>query len=96
MSSLLVSQPHEEEGEGVGQKMERPQRAINEDTTKTKRKGNIDYPEELRSRFGEAFLPYASKLESVEANRIKRKRKGKNKKKQPLRITNIPRYIKGK
>ena len=96
MSSLIVSQPHEEEGEGVGQKMERPQRAINEDTTKTKRKGNIDYPEELRSRFGEAFLPYASKLESVEANRIKRKRKGKNKKKQPLRITNIPRYITGK
>ena len=39
-----------------------------------------EYSKDLQSRFGTAFLPYASQLESVERKRIIRKRKGKNKK----------------
>ena len=50
------------------------------------------YSNELRSRFGEAFLPFASNLESVEKDRIIRKRKGKNKRPQPKEITNLPNY----
>jgi hypothetical protein len=51
------------------------------------------YSEQLRSRFGEAFLPFASILESVERERIPRKRRGKNIKKQPRKITNLPVYL---
>ena len=51
-----------------------------------------DYPEDLRSRFGEAFLPFASNLESVEKNRIDRKRRGKHAQKQPTKITRLPAY----
>ena len=50
------------------------------------------YSDDLRSRFGKAFLPYATMLESVEYNRTKRKRKGKNKKRQLTKITAIPSY----
>ena len=50
------------------------------------------YSIDLRSRFGEAFLPYASQLESVRKIQTVRKRKGKNKRKQPTRITNISKY----
>ena len=50
------------------------------------------YSIDLRSRFGEAFLPYASQLESVRKTQTVRKRKGKNKRKQPTRITKIPKY----
>ena len=52
------------------------------------------YSKDLRSRFGEAFLPFASRLESVEKKRTLRKRKGKNKKNQPTRITKVPMYQK--
>ena len=50
------------------------------------------YSDDLRSRFGKAFLPFATMLESVEYNRTKRKRKGKNKKRQLTKITAIPSY----
>ena len=50
------------------------------------------YSEDLRSRFGTAFLPYASQLESVEKVRTIRKRKGKNKRKKPVKITTIGEY----
>ena len=52
-----------------------------------------EYPEDLGSRFGEAFLPFASKLESVEKNRIERKRRGKHARKQPTKITRFPSYL---
>ena len=55
--------------------------------------GEITYSDDLRSRFGVAFLPFASQLESVEMSQTQRKRKGKNKKKQPVRLTKIPKYI---
>ena len=51
-----------------------------------------EYSPELRSRFGEAFLPFATNLESVESERTKRKRKGRNKRLQPKEITNLPTY----
>ena len=45
--------------------------------TNTNNEGQ-QYSKELRSRFGEAFLPFASKkLESVEKERTPQKRKGK-------------------
>ena len=53
---------------------------------------NRTYSDDLKSRFGTAFLPYAHQLESVEKVKKKRKRKGRNKKKQPVRVTTIPRY----
>ena len=56
------------------------------------KKSDDEYSMELRSRFGEAFLPFASKLESIEKPRIIRRRKGRNKKKQPSKITRIPKY----
>ena len=59
-------------------------------------KNGETYSHELRSRFGEAFLPFASKMESIERERIMRKRKGKNKKKQPPRLSTIPMYKKNK
>ena len=54
------------------------------------------YSQDIRSRFGEAFLPFASKLESVEKERIDRKRRGKNVRKQPTNISSIPTYRKEK
>ena len=53
---------------------------------------NNKYSKELRSRFGEAFLPFAYQLESVRREQTQRKRKGKNRRKQPVRITKIPKY----
>ena len=60
---------------------------------KGKKFNKTKYSTELRSRFGEAFLPFATRLESVEDNGLIRKRKGKNKNKvQPNRITKLPQY----
>ena len=47
---------------------------------------------ELRSRFGEAFLPYIEHLESVEKPRVQRKRRGKNIRKQPTTLSQLPKY----
>ena len=55
-------------------------------------KPSTTYSTELRSRFGEAFLPFASKLESVEKTRVERKRRGHNVRKQPMEITKEPNY----
>ena len=60
--------------------------------TNTYEKTDKEYSKDLQSRFGTAFLPYASQLESVEKKRIIRKRKGKNKKKKPVKVTKIPGY----
>ena len=65
---------------------------INKNKGKENTKNKRIYTSEQRSRFGEAFLPYANRLESVEDNRIKRKRRHKNKKKTTEEITNIPIY----
>ena len=51
-----------------------------------------EYSKDLQSRFGTAFLPYASQLESVEQYRTIRKGRRKNKKKKPVRTTKIPGY----
>ena len=40
-----------------------------------------DYSDNLRSRFGEAFLPFATQLENVDKIQVIRKRRGRNKKK---------------
>ena len=61
----------------------------NKETKNTK---IMEYSSNLRSRFGEAFLPFASHLESIEKERVERKRRGKNSRKQPTTITNIPSY----
>ena len=50
------------------------------------------YSLEIRSRFGEAFLPYVENLESIEKPRVERKRRGKNIRKQPTTITQLPKY----
>ena len=47
---------------------------------------------ELRSRFGEAFMPFASKLESVREQSTERKRKGRTKRDEPRSITTLPQY----
>ena len=52
----------------------------------------IDYSQDLQSRFGRAFLPFATQLESVEKEKTWRKRKGKNKRKQPVKLTKLPSY----
>ena len=46
---------------------------------KENKKEKMKRSEELRSRFGEAFLPFIHQLESMEKERTLRKRKGKNK-----------------
>ena len=60
-------------------------------TIEAKKKGP-SYSKDLQSRFGTAFLPYAARLESVEKIKTIRKRKGKNQRKQPPRMTNLPNY----
>ena len=45
---------------------------INKNKGKENTKNKRIYTSEQRSRFGEAFLPYANRLESVEDNMIKR------------------------
>ena len=47
---------------------------------KEKKNEKNKHSEELRSRFGEAFLPFVHQLESIEKERTIRKRKGKHKK----------------
>ena len=65
----------------------------NNTSNKIKHKTKVnDYSKDLQSRFGRAFLPYAAQLESVERERTFRKRKGKNKRKQPVKITILPTY----
>ena len=65
----------------------------NELTTKqTESDEGPTYSKELLSQVDTAFLPYASQLESVEQTKILRKRKGKNTRKKPLKVTNIPGY----
>ena len=70
----------------------------NESTQKRTNNINKDeqskYSKDLQSRFGVAFLPYASQLESVEKNRTIRKRKGKNKRKKPVQIATITQQLK--
>jgi ribonuclease HI len=68
---------------------------------KKKKHGNNDennnaakYSEELRSRFGEAFLPFAYELESIERKRTDNKRRGKHRKTNPKRITMASRETK--
>ena len=49
-----------------------------------------EYSEKLRSRFGEAFLPFATMLESTNEKKDYRKRKGRNRKKKLNKINIIP------
>ena len=51
-----------------------------------------EYSKEQMSKFGTAFLPYASQLESVDRKKITRKKKGKNRRKKLTKVTNIPGY----
>ena len=51
-----------------------------------------DYTQDLKSRFGTAFLPFASQLESVDKVKTIRKRRGKNQRKQPTKIALLPNY----
>lgn len=73
---------------------DRREKITNDDNNKNQKNKKIrgSYSDNLRSRFGEAFLPYAHKLESKEiGKREKRKRK---KKKQPkIRKKTVPRHI---
>ena len=55
-----------------------------------------EYTKEQRSKFGEAFLPFANQLESIEKTRIERKRRGKKGRNKLTRITKLPKYIKNK
>ena len=66
-------------------------REINQPTQdKIGEKRAQEYSLDLRSRFGEAFLPFASQLESVRKAQTTRKREGKNRRKEPVKITKIP------
>ena len=58
----------------------------------SEKKDNRKYSERLRSRFGEAFLPYATMLESKAVKKDYRKRKGKHKMKKLNKINVIPQY----
>ena len=82
-------------GRGGKSQKENTAKDINKVGERKEDKGN-KYSEELRSRFGEAFLPFASQLESVEKNRVERKRRCKNARKQPTKITKIPIYKRDK
>ena len=62
----------------------------------TKQKKEEKYSLKIRSRFGEAFLPYLENLESIEKPRVERKRRGKNIQKQPKTITQLPKYTSSK
>ena len=84
----MKASPPKEEERGGEVKMESSKTYKNDNKKTTNEKNKHDYSKDLRSRFGEAFLPYTSKLESVEESRILRKRRGKHKKLQ----LNIPRY----
>ena len=68
----------------------------NDGTMANIREGGEMYTKEQRSKFGEAFLPFASLLESVEKERVERKRRGKNVRNQPNKITQLPNYGKEK
>ena len=91
-----MSQLGEEFPQGGGGNDERtdkePKIGKKNNRIKVKKTNKYKYSNELRSRFGEAFLPFATRLESVEDNGLIRKRKGKNKKIQPNRITKLPQY----
>ena len=64
---------------------------------KSTNESNIDeYTTEQRSKFGEAFLPFANQLESIEKTRIERKRRGKKGRNKLTRITQLPKYDKNK
>ena len=72
---------------------------INKKSGERKKIGNrvkgqktAEYTTEQRSKFGEAFLPFANQLESVERTRIDRKRRGKNVRNELVKITKIPKY----
>ena len=82
-------EPISRTGEGITNRGKKMRKEI--DDGKEQNKKDEVKTDELRSRFGEAFLPYATLLES---NRRKeyRKRKGKNKKKKLNKINKIPEY----
>ena len=61
-------------------------------SNEVKRKEKQQYSDKLRSRFGEAFLPFATMLESTGEKKDYRKRKGKYKMKKLNKINVIPQY----
>ena len=91
MSPPIEGLPQEEEGGGIRQSDE-TKTLGNKSINKTKEKENRVYSKDLSSRFGQAFLPFATRLESVDEQRSKKKRRRKNKKPSLQKITNIPLY----
>ena len=91
--SLQGEYPPQKEG-GGGIRANKDKKTKDNITKKNKitDKENQVYSKELRSRFGEAFLPFASRLESTDAHQAQRKIRKKNKKPGLTKITNIPRY----
>ena len=76
-----------EEGKTISEK-----RTITTTDNKKRTKNMHTYSETLRSRFGEAFLPYAKMLESTKEKKEYRKRKGKNRIKILNKINVLPTY----
>jgi hypothetical protein len=81
-------QRRENQEEGRTQIEKDKQTAQAKDTVTNERK----YSNNLHSRFGTAFLPYASELESIGEKRVTKKRRARNKRRPPREITNIPTY----
>ena len=63
-----------------------------ERNTQEEQHNGEEYSKEQMSKFGTAFLLYTSQLESMDRVKIIRKRKGKNRRKKPAKVTSIPGY----
>ena len=94
LEGILVAKRNKEKEDATGEGGETDNNKNNKIENNKERRNIIEETrmKDLRSRFGEAFLPYANTLESVEKIRIDRKRRGRNIRNQPPTITNIPKY----
>ena len=90
MSPPQEGLPQEEEGGGIRRSDET--KTLGNKSIKIIEKEKRVYSKELSSRFGLAFLPFATRLESVDEQRSQKKRRRKNKKPSLQKITNIPLY----
>ena len=90
MSSPQEGLPQEEEGGGIRQSDET--KTLGNKSIKIIEKEKRVYSKELSSRFGLAFLPFATRLESVDEQQSQKKRRRKNRKPSLQKITKIPLY----
>ena len=91
MSFPIEGLPQEEEGGGM-RRSNAKKTLGNKSINKIIEKENRVYSKDLSSRFRVAFLPFVTRLESVDDQRSQKKRRRKNRKPSLQKITNIPLY----